>query len=409
MSLKETLGQRLTRGLKHSENGQLLIVAAVGLAVMLGFAAMAIDVGSWLHTRTKLQADADAMALAGAQRCEQAGCLQTAIDTAAEYGGKNLHSEAEVDFIRTETEACFGDCGMPSDCAPPSHRHVTVQVTRTKAPFLAQVLGVGSADIRACATAVAAEPTTLFAVTGFGQGVRPFALDERCMKADSATGRPAVEYGSTVILKFDSDGKGDCQTQQGNFAAIGIDGSGADVYENTIKYGSNNPLCTKTTPQCCTTLSSSSCVGSFGVYLVPTETGNMIGKTKTGIDFLMSKTPSGCQTWNQVQVDGELVADCMPWSSTYAAEGTRILIVPVVEELWGSGGKSDVTIVDFAILYLEGYDGNCTGNSCDIKARFIRSMVSTDWVSAKSPCGGDTGTPCPDTTTFISSPAKLTQ
>src|SRR4030042_1217320 len=49
------------------ESGQALILAAAGMVVILGMAAMAIDVGMFLQERRDLQNAADAAALAGAQ------------------------------------------------------------------------------------------------------------------------------------------------------------------------------------------------------------------------------------------------------------------------------------------------------------------------------------------------------
>jgi hypothetical protein len=37
-----------------------------------------------------------------------------------------------------------------------------------------------------------------------------------------------------------------------------------------------------------------------------------------------------------------------------------------------------VTILGFALIYLEGYEGSCTGSSCDIRARFIRAELTTN-------------------------------
>jgi uncharacterized membrane protein len=48
------------------ERGQVLALCSVFLVVLLGFAAMAVDVGSWYVEKHKLQSAADAAALAGA-------------------------------------------------------------------------------------------------------------------------------------------------------------------------------------------------------------------------------------------------------------------------------------------------------------------------------------------------------
>jgi hypothetical protein len=83
--------------------------------------------------------------------------------------------------------------------------------------------------------------------------------------------------------------------------------------------------------------------------------------------------------------------------------------VPIVDGLWDGGGSNVITVKRFAIVFLDGYSGNCTGNSCDIKARFIKATVSLDMVSAKTPCGGPSQPVCSDITTTVSAGTKLVQ
>src|SRR3989304_6288142 len=47
------------------EKGQTLIMFVLLLAVLLGFVALAVDIGLYLHERRQLQNSADAAALAG--------------------------------------------------------------------------------------------------------------------------------------------------------------------------------------------------------------------------------------------------------------------------------------------------------------------------------------------------------
>ena len=69
------------------DSGQATVLTVLFLTVLLGMAALVLDVGSWFRADRKLQATADAAALAGAQALPedpaQAGAL------ALEYAGKN--------------------------------------------------------------------------------------------------------------------------------------------------------------------------------------------------------------------------------------------------------------------------------------------------------------------------------
>ena len=52
---------------RKSESGQAIVLMALSLVVIMGMAALVVDVGNWYHTKRRLQGTADAAALAGAQ------------------------------------------------------------------------------------------------------------------------------------------------------------------------------------------------------------------------------------------------------------------------------------------------------------------------------------------------------
>lgn len=332
------------------EDGQIVVLSALVLVVVLGFAALAIDVGMFLHTRTKLQADVDALALGGAQAlCGTPSCVEQARQIATNLKAPNGLTESDnvvIDFAR--------DCsGFPIT----NNGKITVRATRYNSTFLARVLGIAGTNISACATA------GRFAFGG-SNGIRPFALEDDCITN--------ISYSQTVVIKYDSSTTRNCDSSTGNYAAVAIDGTGASIYRTTIKFGSDGLVCTDTTPGCCPTLTA----GCIGVYHLDTETGNMIGPTRDGIDYLIANTPSHCSTWEQVTTsNGDITPACKPWVPGYTG-ATRIIIIPVVDGLWAKGGRHTVTIKSFAILFLVGYSGNCSGNTCDVQARFIK-MTAT--------------------------------
>ena len=51
----------------REERGQAMVIVALSLVVLLGATALSVDVGMQFNTKAKLQAAADAAALAGAQ------------------------------------------------------------------------------------------------------------------------------------------------------------------------------------------------------------------------------------------------------------------------------------------------------------------------------------------------------
>ena len=60
--------RKILKGLYRKEEGQILIFTGLILAALMGFSAIALDVGMIAIEKSKLQNVADAAALAGANR-----------------------------------------------------------------------------------------------------------------------------------------------------------------------------------------------------------------------------------------------------------------------------------------------------------------------------------------------------
>jgi hypothetical protein len=137
-----------------NQRGQSLVLSLVFLTVLVGMAALVVDVGSWYRADRKLQANADAAALAGAQ--ELPANSPAAQASALEYAATNdggLEAE-DVKFRQTV---------VPND---------TIEVTtdRPSPGFFAQLFGRSSVDVRAKAAARAG-------VLGSAVGAAPIAVD----------------------------------------------------------------------------------------------------------------------------------------------------------------------------------------------------------------------------------------
>src|SRR5438067_5137762 len=78
---------------RRSERGQVIMLAALLLPLLLGMAALAVDVGSYSAHRRNLQNAADAIALAAARDLPNAANAQT---TANVYAAKNGIDPADM-------------------------------------------------------------------------------------------------------------------------------------------------------------------------------------------------------------------------------------------------------------------------------------------------------------------------
>ena len=319
-----------------NERGQALILAVLGMAVFLGFVAMAVDVGLLLNERRTLQNGADAAALAGAVELPDNPPL--AIQKAQEWAVNNGIDPTEIESITV------GTTNVPNDT-------IYVDVSRDFDWLFGRVVGLDQSDVGAHAAALIGSPV------GIG-GLKPWAVTDQVFLG--------LDPGDPATLKFDSQNVGN-----GNFQPVRLDGNGASVYRNTVKYGSDSVLCVvgQEQPNC--------------PSVVPTQTGNMIGPTDTAVEWLEENAADSCNEFGEVFTPdlnnpGKylLTASCNPWSTSQPA--TLVAIVPVIDEL--CNGNCDVTILRFAMFYIEGIQcsGKGKGSSCTVTGTYVEAAVDVE-------------------------------
>ena len=354
------LGRMLRR---RSERGQVMIMAALLLPVLLGMTGLAIDVGGYADDKRTLQNAADAIALAAAKDLcspNPADCSNTnlATATAQSYAAKNGIPWSKVTL--TFQNIAVTPTGNPT---------VRASITKNHKFAFMRVVGVNSKNVGAKAAAIKTSPG------GVG-GITPWAIVS-----------PPPFDGTTVTLKYDSN-----NPQNGNFQAIQVDngsGSGSATYQVTIQQGSNSIICaqgvttcTNTSPVCPT------------YDQCPSETGNKVSGTRNGVDFLMNNTIPSCDTFTEAftgpNASGAytLNAACNPWvqgpgycpnpDTTPPAQcSRRVIIIPIVNGF--GNGSAPVTVLSFALFWLEGYQsGKCTGSACEIQGKFVKSDLTVN-------------------------------
>jgi Putative Flp pilus-assembly TadE/G-like len=120
-----------------NERGQSLVFTVVFLVVLSGMAATVIDFGAWYRADRKLQANADAAALAGAQELPESTATATAVAVA--YADRN-DGGVKGENVKFRKTAVSND---------------TIEVTAERpAPgFFAKLFGWGSVQVHAKAVA----------------------------------------------------------------------------------------------------------------------------------------------------------------------------------------------------------------------------------------------------------------
>lgn len=139
--------RRLRLRQARDENGQVFVLLAITLVVLLGAAALVIDVGRAYYAQRALQASADAAATAGAMELpDPAAAAATARAYSGAPGGKNEHSKLPPVSASVKTK-----CVSVAPCAPVNA--ITVDQTSELDTLFAGVLGIDSFTLHAKATA----------------------------------------------------------------------------------------------------------------------------------------------------------------------------------------------------------------------------------------------------------------
>jgi Flp pilus assembly protein TadG len=127
---------------RKSESGQAIVLMVISLAVLTGMAALVLDVGVWMRTDRRLQATADAAALAGAQQLPNSpgNARSLALDYANRNGGDVLAANITVSSMFN-----------PNDT-------IQVRAQKNQPGIFSRILGVDSTDIHASAKARADTP-----------------------------------------------------------------------------------------------------------------------------------------------------------------------------------------------------------------------------------------------------------
>jgi Flp pilus assembly protein TadG len=300
----------IVRSLWRQESGQGLVVGTLAMVVILGFAAMAIDVGIFLHERRELQNAADAAALAGAAELPESPAeAEAKVQEWADKNGIDI-AGGELELVEITTTHVTNDT-------------VAVRVVRETPFVFGRVLGLTSESMHATGVSRVGSPT-------IATNAMPWALRKSYKEAAEDAG-----YGQPVVLMESEHGGA-----SGAFGGLCFGGHcGASDYRDAIEEGATVDL-----------------TGSY--EMAP---GVMPGPTGQGVDYRLTNTTLECDTFEEVfrQIgpnDWEFISNaCNPWTDE-GSGSLRVVLGPVVEDYYYDecGGTScTVELSGFAMLFLE--------------------------------------------------------
>jgi Flp pilus assembly protein TadG len=178
------------------ESGQATVVTLIFLVVLLGMAALVLDIGSWYRADRATQSTADAAALAGAQALpyDPANASSLALQYANKNGGGLSSSEIHI-------TKSLGD-----------NDTIQVHVSKGANGVFTKLFGVNTVTVGSKATARAS-------LMQSAQYVAPIGVNLKHQKLKGTSGCPCFGVGNSTTIPLGKNGA------PGSFDLLNIDGS----------------------------------------------------------------------------------------------------------------------------------------------------------------------------------------
>jgi len=182
--------------IRSNERGQATVVTLIFLVVLLGMAALVLDIGSWYRADRATQSTADAAALAGAQALpyDPANASSLALQYASKNGGGLSSSEIHLSKGMTDNDT------------------IQVHVSKPASGVFTKLFGVNSVTVGSKATARAS-------LMQSAKYVAPIGVNIKHPKLKGTSGCPCFGPGNSTTLPLGKTGA------PGSFDLLNIDGS----------------------------------------------------------------------------------------------------------------------------------------------------------------------------------------
>jgi hypothetical protein len=357
---------------KDEQSGFVIVMVAILIFVLIGFMALALDLGILYSARAQTQAAADAAALAGA-------FTFIVNPSSPQPATAQLHARQAATNNRVlGNSIAAGEVSVSVDLVT---RRVTVDIARTQTTLFAKVLNIANVGIGVHAVAEAAQnsthatcakpwfiPNTLAAPV---PACTACASGQVLISGGQPTAFARSNFGLQFTVKPQSPSGAIAPSQ---FYAIEMGGPGASDYRRAIAE--------------CSPDGSLYCRSSYSV-----KTGNMVGPTKQGVNDLIGNPPRDKYVG---------LGQYQPPDGTIRDTSAALVVAPIVDlcstpgfcpsNKLPSGTNVTLPVLGFALIFIEGVQNG--GPNDGVKVRLI-NVFSCDAI-----------TPPPDATVF-SIPIRL--
>jgi hypothetical protein len=383
--------RELSGGKRDTERGMTLFMVAAGLVVLLGMAALAIDLASLYVGRNEAQRAADAGALGGAKAFVDSGCISGGAGACAATTFTNLANSRAVAAAGQNSVGGVLVSSLSAGCvtATPfnlsgTNPEISVTVARTTAcgnampTFFARIFSFLSADVSAKATAEAYNGPNICAGC-----VKPFSMPN-CDPLHTLPGNPACA----------TPGQGYFVDPTGAIAHPGPYPTGV-VGEQWVLHYNSGPSQYYGVDTGCGTGDQRPCISTCSSAAwacgntLSTVQGNRAGQIRQGIEDLIHASATGPNhgqdtitinpngTWT---ITGGTNNPISAMRGQPITNSDSLVSVALYDGHNVPPGSQTVTIVGYMTMFIESVAG--TGSDAAITARVV----------TVSGCGARTGT-----------------
>ncbi|WP_025027360.1 pilus assembly protein TadG-related protein [Caldalkalibacillus mannanilyticus] len=280
---------RTKKHLVYEQRGSATLLTILSMLGLLAIAGLAIDGGSLYMMKSHLQKTANAAALSGAQELTNS---ETAVRNVVQ---RIVNDHREQESLR-EVNITM-------------RNRVNVRLEKEIPLTFMSIFGWSSTPVRVSATA---EIGTM----GRAHGAAPLGIDESIQ----------LEFYKNYELKVDETG-----VDTGNFGVLALGGGGAKTYEDNLIHGYQNEVKVND--------------------IIPTQTGNIAGKTRVGVNARITACP---------YLKGE----------THYRDCPRVILIPVYQpHNHNQNQMKEIKVKGFAYFYIL---DPMNGNDKTIKGMFIQ-------------------------------------